>query len=88
MRAIGVPCRLPAHSLMSCSVPLCTPPSCTSTTMASMPAARSCGTRAFTVAASSRNSSPATPVGTTIAGVSFSVMPMKATGTPWKRFTP
>ena len=73
---------------MSCRLPLCTPPSCTSTTMASMPWARSFGTSALTVAASSRNSRPATPVGTTMAGVSFSVMPMKATGTPSKRLTP
>ncbi len=56
--------------------------------MASTPSARSFGTSALTVAASSRNSSPATPVGITMPGVSFSVMPMKATGTPWKRLTP
>ena len=30
----------------------------------------------------------ATPVGTTMPGVSFNVSPMKATGTPLKRFTP
>ena len=69
-------------------VPGCTPPWCTSTTIASTPCARSCGTSALTVAASSRNSRPATPVGETMPGVPLSVMPMKATGTPPKVLMP
>jgi hypothetical protein len=58
--------------------PVCVPPWWISTTIASTPCARSCGTSAFTVAASSLNTRPFTPAGVTICGVSFSVMPMKA----------
>ena len=53
-----------------------------------MPCARSFGTSALTVAASSRNSRPATPLGLTMVGVPCSVMPMKATFTPLKVLMP
>ncbi len=76
-------CSAASQPLMSPAPPDgCMPPWCTSTTMASMPCARSCGTSALTVSASSRNSRPATPVGVTMPGVPFSVMPMKAIGMP------
>jgi hypothetical protein len=52
-----------------------------------MPCFLNSGTSALTVSTSSRKVSPATPVGTTMVGVSFSVRPMKATGMPWKRLT-
>ena len=45
--------------------------------MALTPCLRSTGTRAFAVATSSVNSSPATPAAVTIDGVSLRVMPMK-----------
>ena len=64
------------------------PPWCTSTTTASTPCRRKAGIKALTVGASSRNSSPATPLGVTMLGVPFSVMPMKATLTPLKRLMP
>ena len=52
-----------------------------STTIASMPRSRSCGTSALMVSASSANRSPAAALGLMIAGVPLSVSPMKATGT-------
>ena len=58
-----------------------------STTIALMPFARSVGTSAFTVSASSRNSYPAMPAGNTISGTPFSASPMNATGMPPNRFT-
>ena len=64
------------------------PPWCSSTTMASMPWARSRGTSALTVSASSLKVRPATPVGVTTPGVPLNVMPIKATLTPPKLLMP
>ena len=64
------------------------PPWWTRTTIASMPCARRRGTSALTVSASSLKVRPATPVGVTMPGVPFSVMPMKATLTPLKVLMP
>ena len=50
--------------------------------MASTPFAFNTGTSAFTVSASSRNSSPAALAGEMRPGVPFKVSPMKATGMP------
>src|SRR6266702_8913594 len=50
--------------------------------MASTPRPRSFGMREFTVVTSSLKVRPVTPLGDTIVGVSFKVMPMKPTRTP------
>ena len=55
--------------------------------MASMPWRLSSGTSLLTLSASSSKRRPATPLGTTMFGVSFKVRPMKATGMPSKRLT-
>ena len=49
--------------------------------MARTPLRRSSATARLMLSASSRNCSPATPVGVTMVGVSFSTAPMKPTET-------